>query len=185
MKCAGHLQKTNEEYLYAMNEVHPSIEVLGKYIDIKTKVPLKCKVCEHEWSSVPYASIHQKTGCPKCNNNSKQEKILFEYIKEHYKEVKSQVTFDGLVGVGGGLLSYDIGLSLNGVDYLIERQGEQHEKQIPFGGITKERAIINFEIQKEHDRRKREYAKENSYKLIEIWYNEDYKEKLKEYGLCV
>lgn len=49
---------------------------------------------------------------------------------------------------------------------LIEYQGEQHEKYKP--GLHK--SINDFEKQQEHDKRKREYAKQNNIKLLEIWY---------------
>ena len=48
---------------------------------------------------------------------------------------------------------------------LIEFHGKQHEKPIEFFGGEKQ-----FEIQQEHDRRKREYAKQNNINLLEIWY---------------
>lgn len=74
-----------------------------------------------------------------------------------------QYTFDGLCGVNGGLLSYDFYLPNKNV--LIEFQGEQHEQPIEyFGGKEK------FKIQQEHDRRKREYAKNHNIDLLEIWY---------------
>ena len=53
---------THEEYVKKMNEVHPTIEVIGEYINSKTKVPLKCKVCNHEWSSKIGNSIQNKRG---------------------------------------------------------------------------------------------------------------------------
>ncbi|RKJ48528.1 hypothetical protein D7X33_33435 [Butyricicoccus sp. 1XD8-22] len=46
----------------------------------------------------------------------------------------------------------------------IEFQGEFHD------GKANEYVRENLEIQKEHDRRKREYAKQNNIELLEIWY---------------
>ena len=48
---------------------------------------------------------------------------------------------------------------------LIECQGVQH-REWREGWITKEK----FEKQLEHDKRKRNYAKENNINLLEIWY---------------
>ena len=75
----------------------------------------------------------------------------------------SQYKYDGLVGVGKRQLSYDFYLP----DYnlLIEYQGLQHEKPIEWFGGKK-----HFEIQQEHDKRKREYAEKNNIELLEIWY---------------
>ena len=48
---------------------------------------------------------------------------------------------------------------------MIEYQGQQHYYPVNiYGGEEK------FEIQQEHDRRKREYAKSNGYNLLEIPY---------------
>ena len=71
--------------------------------------------------------------------------------------------FDGLVGVGGKSLTYDFYLPDNNL--LIECQGKQHEKPIEYFGGEEQ-----FKIQQEHDKRKREYAEANGYKLLEIWY---------------
>ena len=72
--------------------------------------------------------------------------------------------YDSLIGLGGGNLSYDFYLP----DYnlLIECQGIQHESYTKGFHKTKK----DFERQLEHDRRKREYAKQHNIKLLEIWY---------------
>jgi very-short-patch-repair endonuclease len=61
-------------------------------------------------------------------------------------------------------LSYDF--FLPEYNLLIEYQGEQHEKYIK-GFHKNKKAFIN---QQEHDKRKREYAKNHNIKLLEIWY---------------
>ena len=68
-----------------------------------------------------------------------------------------------MLGLGNGNLSYDFYLP----DYnlLIECQGVQH-KEWQKTWMSKER----FERQLEHDRRKKEYAKQHNIKLLEIWY---------------
>ena len=62
-----------------------------------------------------------------------------------------------------GLLSYDFYLPI--YNLLIEFQGIQHEQPIEYFGGEEQ-----FEIQQEHDKRKREYAKQNNINLLEIWY---------------
>ena len=76
---------------------------------------------------------------------------------------RSQMKYKELVGVGDSPLLYDFYLP----DYniLIECQGQQHEKPNKYFGGEEQ-----FKIQQEHDRRKREYAKKNNIKLLEIWY---------------
>ena len=73
------------------------------------------------------------------------------------------MSYDDLFGVNGGKLSYDFYLPK--YNLLIEGQGKQHLEPIKhFGGER------TFQIQQEHDRRKREYAKQNNINLLEIWF---------------
>lgn len=107
-------------------------------------------------------------GCPKCSASKGELKIssVLNILEIPYV---SQKKFDNLRGVNGGMLSYDFYLP----DYniLIEFQGEQHEKESKFFGGS-ENSNTNFMKQKEHDRRKREYAKYNDINLLEIWYKD-------------
>lgn len=157
---------------------------LGEYKNNNTHTEFYCKECDIAFESRPRTVLNNKCGCPNCTKY-KNEKILYDYIRKFHKNASRTVVFDDLIGIGGGNLSYDIGLNIGDNKYLIERQGEQHERPVRFPGMTEDDAKKQFEKQKEHDRRKREYAKRNGYTLIEIWYYEDYKEKLKQYGLCV
>lgn len=107
--------------------------------------------------------LNNNCGCPKCNKSHGEINIEKYLIKENIK-FYSQYTFNSLTGVGGRQLSYDFYLP----DYnlLIEYQGEQHYRPIDrFGGIQQ------FEIQEEHDRRKKDYAIENKINLLEISYS--------------
>ena len=71
-----------------------------------------------------------------------------------------------MIGVNGGLLSYDFYLPNHNI--FIEYQGRQHGEYIT--GLHK--TYKEFEIQQEHDKRKREYAKDNNIKLLEIWHHD-------------
>jgi len=75
-----------------------------------------------------------------------------------------QKTFDGLVGLGGGLLSYDHYLPK--YNLLVEYQGEYHD------GTARNQTEEAFIKQVEHDRRKKEYAENKKIRLLEIWYYE-------------
>ena len=103
-----------------------------------------------------------KNHCPYCNIIKGEKKIL-DFLICHKINFESHKSYDGLLGTGGGRLSYDFYLS----DYniLIEYQGEQHGRPVDlFGGEQQ------FKIQQEHDRRKKEYALNNNIDLLEIWY---------------
>lgn len=88
---------------------------------------------------------------------------IIQWLEKHNIKYESQKKFPYLVGINGGNLSYDFYLPTYKI--LIEAQGQQHimPKQL-FGGEEQ------FQKQKEHDKRKRDYAEVNGYKLLEIWY---------------
>ena len=121
-----------------------------------------CKECNCEWE----ATISHRSngrGCPDCNKSKgeKECKRIFDLGSIYYI---SQKEFEGLLGLGGGNLSYDFYLPK--YNLLIEYQGEMHESFVK--GIHK--SIKDFEKQVEHDRRKKEYALLNGYSFLEIWY---------------
>ena len=163
--CNGNAQYTTESFREALYKVDPNIEVIGEYIDSKTNIKCRCKICNHIWSTAPSNMLNNKTGCPNCIKSSRLEELVEQYLKDNNIRFEHPKKYDGLVGVGGRKLSYDFYL----LDYnkLIECQGKQHECAIDyFGGEDK------FEIQQEHDRRKKEYAKLHKITLHEIWYYE-------------
>lgn len=111
-----------------------------------------------------YCLTHDKIvscGCIK----SKMEYDVKSYLNSNSIPYESQKKFEDLLGVGCGQLSYDF--YLPEYNCLIECQGKQHYEPIDiFGGVD------FFEIQKEHDERKRKYAQLHHYNLLEIKYTE-------------
>lgn len=83
-KCCSKCGKTHEEYVEEVKVKNQNIKVIGKYINIRTKIKHRCKVCNHEWSVLP-TNILKGTGCPKCYEEirgSKCRKTHDEYIEE-------------------------------------------------------------------------------------------------------
>lgn len=107
--------------------------------------------------------------CPFCSI-SKGEKSIINFLENNNIRYEPQKKFDGLLGMGGGLLSYDFYLP----DYntLIEYQGEQHYRPINFFGSNNDEAQKSFEIQQIHDNLKRQYSIDNNYDLLEIPYTD-------------
>lgn len=120
-----------------------------------------CKECGYEWEMNIWER-NRGRGCPICDM-SKGERKIKEYLNKHNIQFEYQKKYEGLIGLGGGLLSYDFYIPQYG---LIEFQGEQHEKYIKVFHINKNK----FETQLEHDKRKREFAKLHNINLLEIWY---------------
>jgi hypothetical protein len=140
------------------------------------KVWWKCPDGKHKDFKRKIASSNiYKFRCAECQF-SEGEKVIEEYLMSNNIKYIPQKEFEGLVGLGGGNLSYDFYLP----DYnlLIEFQGIQHEKPIDFKGKGKEYAEKQFIIQKTHDNLKYNYAKSNIINFLEIWYYDF--EKIKE-----
>ncbi len=117
------------------------------------------KNCQHEWYTSPNG--RKNSGCAECSK-SKGEKKIKEIFDLNNIYCIPQQEFNGLIGIGGGNLSYDFYLPQ--YNLLIEYQGEFHD------GTAYQQTKKQFKIQQEHDKRKKEYAQDNNINLLEIWY---------------
>lgn len=59
------IKRTHDEYIVELQSVNPNLEVIDKYINAKTKIKHKCKICNYEWELAPLHSLQSK-GCPSC-----------------------------------------------------------------------------------------------------------------------
>lgn len=164
-----------EEWNYDKNDKFPS-----EYTPNSNKFAWWiCKECEHEWNAQINNRNGGSRGCPECNKSRGEKRCKEFFISNNFIEIGQdfydelinkndynyyipQKTFTGLVGLGNGLLSYDFYLPK--YNLLIEYQGEFHD------GTAKQQTKEGFEYQKEHDKRKKEYALKNGIQLLEIWY---------------
>jgi hypothetical protein len=145
-----------KEWNYKRNDVIPTNYTYGSRLKVWW-------ICEkgHEWEAAIANRTNLNRGCPYCNE-SKGEKKIREWLNNNNIKYQSQKEYDGLIGLGGGNLSYDFYLPTKNI--LIEYQGEFHD------GSSGAYSRINLSTQKEHDKRKRDYAKQNNIELLEIWY---------------
>lgn len=160
--CVGR-HKTTEEFVNEINKYNPYVTVIGEYINSNENIKCKCNICGYIWDANP--SRLKISGCPKCCL-SHGEKRIMNYLNENNIQFTPQKKFDNLLGIGGRKLSYDF--CIDNRNILIEYQGEFHD------GTAFQQTEEDFKKQIIHDRRKREYAKNNNYKLIEIWYYDFY-----------
>lgn len=157
LKC----RKAHETFIQELNNINDTIEVLGQYVTNRTKIECKCKCCGSEFWATPHSLLSRK-GCPVCYL-SLGELSIRTYLKNHNIDFVHQKKFANLRGEGGKPLSYDF--YLPNQNLLIEFQGKQHKEPVEiFGGET------NFKRVQTHDARKRQYAKDNNIRLLEIWY---------------
>lgn len=160
---------SKEDFIARLEKTNPDIDVLGEYVNMQTGIQCRCKKCGYIWYPKPNNLLYGKiTGCPKCQSYSKGEDRIQEYLELNNISYRIHKTYPDLLGTGGKALSFDFYLP----DYnlLIEYQGQQHEDPTTFGNMSIEEANKRFEIQQEHDRRKRNYSHEHRIDLMEIWY---------------
>ena len=136
------------------------------------KVWIKCQEDEKHGSYLIHCNSFTSRGrrCPICKESHGERKIR-EYLTNNNIEFIPQKKFPKLLGTGNKQLSYDFYIPYKNL--LIEFQGIQHYEPRDFNNEGMEQAEKNFEIQQEHDRRKREYAQQNNIDLLEITYLEE------------
>lgn len=141
---------------------HDMILLDQPYYNSHTPLKYICK--HHKDKGIQQMALTNayKQYCPFCSIKKGEQKIL-SFLQLNNIEYEFQKSYDGLIGVKGGKLSYDFYLPK--FNYLIEYQGEQHEHPVEYFGGEKQ-----FEIQQEHDKRKRMYANHYNINLLEVWY---------------
>jgi len=139
-----------------------------------------CKDCGHKWKT-SIDNRHNGTGCPECNKSKGEKECKRVLIYNNWTEINQdnfdklinedkhnkdyyipQKEFKGLIGLKGGLLSYDFYIPK--LNLLIEYHGNFHD------GTAKGQTEEDYEKQIEHDKRKCEYAQNNNINLLIIWY---------------
>lgn len=140
------------------------------YISDSTPIKHKCSK-GHIYSQTPSNHLRGQ-GCPICNE-SHGERFIKNYLDTKHIKYIPQKTFKDLKDKK--LLSYDFYLPKYNV--LIEYQGKQHYESVSFNG----KDYTDLEKQQHHDKMKREYAKKNGYKLLELHYSLDNQEKVNKY----
>lgn len=74
-----------ESYSKEIKKINNEYELIGEYINIKTKIKLLHKKCNNIFEIYPY-NFKQGHGCPFCNGNkSKQEKAKNDFIEKFNK----------------------------------------------------------------------------------------------------
>lgn len=167
-KCAGNLLKTHDEYVNEVTSLNPGIEVIGTYINARTKITHRCKKDGYEWDTYPY-SILSGCGCPRCKISHGERKIASWLDKNNIKYI-SQKKFNDCVDKFA--LPFDF--YLEDYNVAIEYDGEQHYRPVNIFGGKKA-----FEKRIQHDRTKTKYCRDNGIRLLRIpYYTKDIDEKL-------
>lgn len=164
LKTREKLTKSHKEFLMELKEKYSDeYEVLDEYVNAKTKIRFLHKSCGHITYQTPSKALENLSVCKFCDYPTRGEQKIIDFLDSiMFGEYEYQQYYEDLVGINNRELSYDFYLPK--YNLLIEYQGEYHD------GSARNQTEEEFEIQKEHDRRKREYAESHGIELLEIWY---------------
>ena len=95
-------RKTQEEFEEELKLVLPDVKVLGKYINIKTKIHVKCVIHDFEFDAFPQ-NLLRGHGCRKCGNEKQSKK----QTKSHDKFVKDLRDINSNIEVIGQYINMD------------------------------------------------------------------------------
>lgn len=128
-----------------------------------------CGTCRHEWSATIAQRTFSDTWCPICCA-SKGEREVRKALDSFGAVYTEQVSFDGLLGLGNGNLLFDFGVLRGGkIVALIEYDGIHHFRPIQMNNSD---SVKQFQIRREHDRRKDEWCKKAGIPLLRICYKD-------------
>jgi len=148
-------------------------ESLSEYTNSKVHVKMKHVFCGHIWTIKPDNFFYGK-GCPACNE-SLGEREIRKYLTKNNMSFQGQYKFDDCKNERS--LPFDFAItSSKKVISLIEFQGEQHYRSVPyFGGVD------GYKKRVKNDNIKLEYCKTNNIPLLAIKYDEDIEMQLNDF----
>ena len=151
------LLKPKEEFIQELRMINPSIEVLGDYVDTKTKITVMHTTCGFVWDVVPN-SLLCGHGCPRCIESIGEietakclERHGIEFIRQkRFSDCRCKLP-----------LAFDF--YLPNLNACVEFDGKQHFQAVEkFGGES------GFKEQQKRDRKKTSYCKSRGIKLVRI-----------------
>lgn len=155
-------QFSKDDVLIKLKETNPDISYdIPVYQNMDSNVNCHCNKCGNDWSTKVAYVIYSKAGCPVCNS-SKGEKEIRRFLEENNIDFEAQKKFDDCRGEKRPL-PFDF--YIKECNLLIEFQGIEHYKSIPFFGGDE-----SFKNRKMLDDIKKDYAINNGYKFLEISY---------------
>lgn len=65
-------RKDEKKFLEELKETNPNIKIIGKYVNSKTHIKIKCKICGWDWKMTPN-NLLRGYGCPRCAKQLKDK----------------------------------------------------------------------------------------------------------------
>ena len=86
--CAHRARKTQKEYEEDVSRVKPNIKVIGKYVNLKTKIEHECRICGNRWMARPDNILYLDNGCPHCG---KRELLNQEMLVQRVADIDEDI----------------------------------------------------------------------------------------------
>ena len=136
-----------------------------KMVHLKIK-DFKCDQCDYVCSKNGTLKIHIKTctGELKISGGELATRKALELLDIEYKTEVSVIPNLNL--------RFDFEIYIDNQPHYIEYDGRQHFMPVRFGGISQEKAELNFISAQERDKIKNDWCKDNNLKLLRIPYTE-------------
>lgn len=67
-RCAGNIRKTTEQFMDEVKKINPNVEILSSYVNNRTKVKVRCKICDNHYECTP-TNLLAGYGCKQCYYN--------------------------------------------------------------------------------------------------------------------
>lgn len=132
-------------------------DVLGEYVNNRTKILVRHKKCGCEWEVIPKDILRDRR-CPKCIQ-SKGEIYISDFLTKRGIEYQCEFKFEDCRDIQP--LPFDFMVEINGVQKLIEFDGSQHYRESGWGRPSKTKL---------HDEMKNQYCAEHQIPLLRIPY---------------
>lgn len=71
-KMSNIKRKPHEVFVDEVKSINPYVEVVGEYVDNKTKIQCKCLVCHKVWNVIPNSLLHGSS-CPHCDRDRRRK----------------------------------------------------------------------------------------------------------------
>ena len=161
-KCGGHVPKTTEEFINQLKNINPNINIIGEYVNAKTKIKCCCLIDGNIWYANP-TKLLMGNGCPICNSSKGEKKCADYFIAKNISYIP-QFEYSDLLGIRGKTLKFDFAITDNNKKILglVEYDGEFHYKKQYYND--------SYEVGQIHDAKKNHYCYVHNIPLLRIPY---------------
>ena len=178
--CSHKIQ--NENQRFKLDDVNKKLKEKEKslicliYKGMHDKSKFECLKCGHRWWAFSNNVINSNNGCPNCHSSS-YETVISDWLTNHNIKFIREYKFQDCKNKN--LLPFDFYIPKCNI--LIEMQGVQHFKPVKLRKtMSDEETEKWFRLRQRLDNIKSSYAKEMGYTFVEIKYNENIIQRLKD-----